>query len=273
VPLHAFLLPSPTIADIYVVIDVLRFTTSAAHALANGARSISPCESLDHARAMKRRNPDVLLAGERNAVRPEGFDLGNSPFDFSRKVVQGRDLAWTTTNGTRAIATLLGDATPTHGQGTHTSHPVPALVPRPFASTSSPFLQGSSPSRDLVLASSVNLRAVASLLEPLLREGAVVAITCSGREGGFALEDSACAGALVRRLRGALGGSLTMDDGARACACIDEAYGEDFARLFRDAQHGRFLRDHGFGADLDACAAVDALQVVPRWRDGRFVAG
>ena len=64
-----------------------------------------------------------------------------------------------------------------------------------------------------------------------------------------------------------------MNDGARASACIDEAYGEDFARLFRDAQHGRFLRDHGFGADLDACGALDAVPVVPRWRDGCFVAG
>lgn len=260
-PLHSFLLPTPTFADTYVVVDVLRFTTSAAYALANGARSISPCETLEQARAMKQRNPDMLLAGERNAVRPEGFDFGNSPLEFTPDAVQGRDLAWTTTNGTLAIGVCLNTS---------------SAIPRPH--TRPPSVNPSTPPRssnscDLILASPVNLRAVASLLEPLLREGAVVAIACSGREGGFSLEDSACAGALVRRLHAALGGSLTMDDGARACACIDEAYGEDFARLFRDAQHGRFLRDHGFGADLDACAAVDALQVVPRWRDGRFVAG
>ena len=263
-----------------MVIDVLRFTTSAAYALANGARSIILCETPEEAAAVRRQSADVLLAGERNAVRPSGFDLGNSPLEFTRAAVQGRDLAWTTTNGTRAIAACLShdahsaDAGIPHRDALTTSSPIPLppLVPLRQAPALLPVPRSSVP-RDLVLASYVNLRAVASLLEPRLLEDAVVAIVCSGREGGFALEDAACAGALVRRLHADLGGALTMNDGARASACIDEAYGEDFARLFRDAQHGRFLRDHGFGADLDACAARDALQVVPRWRDGRFVAG
>jgi len=125
----------------------------------------------------------------------------------------------------------------------------------------------------LILASYVNLSAVVAFLAPRLEARSAVAIACSGRDGGFALEDAACAGALVRRLRAAFGDWLTLNDGARASACIDEAYGEDFPRLFRDAQHGRFLRLHGFGADLDACGALDALQVVPCWVDGRFVAG
>ncbi len=250
------LLPRPVAADVAVVIDVLRFTSSAAYALAHGARSIIPCETLAVARSLA---PHALLAGERNAVRPDGFDLGNSPLEFTRDAVQGRDIAWTSTNGTRAIAMMLGRAG---------AFPplVPALIPRPFASTPSP-------SRDVVLASYVNLTAVASLLEPLLREDAVVAVACSGRDGGFALEDTACAGALVRRLHAALGDRFTMNDGARASACIDEAYGEDLARLFRDAQHGRFLRERGFGADLDACGALDAVHIVPRWRGGRFVVG
>ncbi|MBW7934168.1 MAG: 2-phosphosulfolactate phosphatase [Gemmatimonadaceae bacterium] len=228
------------------MIDVLRFTSSAAYALANGARSIAPCATLDEARAYA---PGALLAGERLGVRPEGFDLGNSPLEFTHDVVQGRDIAWSTTNGTQALSFL-----------------VPHPIPRPFASTSSPF-------RDVLLASYVNLSAVTLLLAPRVEGDATVAIVCAGRDGGFALEDAACAGALVRRLRNAVGDRLTMNDGARACACIDEAYGEDFARLFRDAQHGRFLGEHGFGADLPACAALDAVRVVPRWDGGRFVAG
>lgn len=266
--------PAPSFADVTVVIDVLRFTTSAAYALANGARSIIPCATLDDARAFA---VQALLAGERNAVRPEGFDLGNSPLEFTRAAVQGRDIAWTTTNGTRALAILMaGQESPKQadagGSPAAPDNPllVPLPVPRPYASTPSSFRPNSC---DLILASYVNLTAVASLLERYLREDAVVAIACSGREGAFALEDAACAGALVRRLGTALGDRLTMNDGARASACIDEAYGEDFARLFRDAQHGRFLRDHGFGADLDACGALDAVPVVPRWHDGRFVAG
>ncbi len=242
--LEVQLIPGPPKIDldIVVVIDVLRFTTSAAYALSNGARSILPCGTVDAARTAVRqaKTGRAMLAGERNAVRPDGFDLGNSPLEFTPAAVQDRDIIWTTTNGTRAIQLVLASAT----------------APR-----------------DAILLSYVNLTAVAALLEPRLREDAVVAVACSGREGGFALEDAACAGALVRRLHASLGDALTVNDGARASACIDEAYGEDFARLFRDAQHGRFLRDHGFGADLQACGALDALQVVPRWRDGRFVAG
>ncbi|MBI2408895.1 MAG: 2-phosphosulfolactate phosphatase [Gemmatimonadetes bacterium] len=257
------LLPSPLQADVVAIIDVLRFTTSAAYALANGARSIIPCDSVDAARAHRGTS---LLAGERHAVRPDGFDFGNSPLEFTREKVQGRDLAWTTTNGTRAIATMLGAT-----QDAESPLLVPTPQSQPRAPTSSPLPKSSIYSCDLVLSSYVNLKAVALLLAPRLAENAVVAIACSGRDGGFALEDAACAGALVRRLQAVVGDRLPLNDAARACACLDEAYGEDLARLFRDAQHGRFLQDHGFGADLLACAALDAVQIVPRWRDGRFV--
>ncbi len=262
VPLQVHLLPGEVQADVTVIIDVLRFTTSAAYALANGARSIIPFATVEDARAACRQRPTALLAGERQALKPDGFDLGNSPLEFTRKTVQGRDILWTTTNGTAAIALAIKGASPL------SPHPTPTRASAPNPRTPHP-----SPSSDLLLASYVNLSAVVSLLEPPLREGAAVAVVCSGREGGFALEDSACAGALVRRLHLALGDVLTVNDGARASACIDEAYGQDFTRLFRDAQHGRFLGDHGFGADLAACAALDAVQAVPRWRDGRFVAG
>jgi 2-phosphosulfolactate phosphatase len=225
--------------------------------LANGARSIIPYATLAEAREQTGR---ALLAGERDATRPDGFNLGNSPLEFTRQAVQGRDIAWTTTNGTAAIKTVLGDdaSSPLSPPSTLHSSQTPAPLPLP---------------RDFVLASYVNLSAVVAFLAPRLEARSAVAIACAGREGGFALEDSACAGALVRRLHAALGDRLIVNDGARASACIDEAYGEDFARLFRDAQHGRFLRDHGFGADLDACGALDAVPVVPRWRDGCFVAG
>jgi 2-phosphosulfolactate phosphatase len=262
-----------------VIVDVLRFTTSAAYALANGARSIIPCASIEDARLLAHRTRDdaaqplaegaCLLAGERHAVKPDGFDLGNSPFEFTREAVQDRDIAWTTTNGTRAIAIATGLSPIGAGNGEGASGILPLVpqpVPRSRASIPSPF-------RDLVLLSYVNLSAVVACLAPRLEARSAVAIACSGRDGGFALEDAACAGALVRRLQAAVGDRLTMDDGARACACLDEAYGEDFARLFRDAQHGRFLGNHGFGADLRACAALDAVPVVPCWRDGRFVAG
>jgi 2-phosphosulfolactate phosphatase len=265
VSLSVHLTPAPPKAQVAVVIDVLRFTSSAAYALGNGARSIIPCASVEEARSTVGKLPRTArLAGERKAQRPEGFDFGNSPLEFTATAVQGRDLVWTTTNGTQAIAAVLrGD-----GAGEFKNSPLhPSHTLNP-----SPSLRGET-GRDLLLASYVNLTAVTALLEPLLRVAVSVAFVCSGREGGFALEDAACAGRLVNRLRARLGDVLTIDDAARACATIDEAYGEDCARCFRDAQHGRTLRELGFGPDLEACGALDAVQIVPRWRDGRFVAG
>jgi 2-phosphosulfolactate phosphatase len=265
--LTVHLAPEAPHADVVVIIDVLRFTTSAATALANGAHSLIPCETVEEARAKALGAPTALLAGERDAIKPHGFHLGNSPLEFSKEAVQGRDIIWTTTNGTRAIALATTPPAPT---------PAFTLPPHPAFTLSQPpaLTLPLPPPRpgDIFLASFVNLTAVESLLEPRLRGGSSVAVVCSGREGGFALEDAACAGALVRGLAARLGNGLTVNDGARASACIDEAYGEDCARLFRDAQHGRTLRELGFGADLEACGARDTVQAVPRWRGGRFVA-
>ena len=257
--LTVHLAPEAPHADVVIVIDVLRFTTSAATALANGALSITPCETVAQARTAAVAHPAALLAGERQAIKPHGFHLGNSPLEFTAEAVQGRDIIWTTTNGTRAIALAL---TPPASTPAFTlPHPAALALPLPLPRAG-----------DIFLASFVNLTAVESLLEPRLRGGSSVAVVCAGREGGFALEDAVCAGALVRGLAQRLGNALTVNDGARASACIDEAYGEDIARIFRDAQHGRTLRDLGYGADLDACGTLDAVEIVPRWRGGRFTA-
>ncbi|MEO1617802.1 MAG: 2-phosphosulfolactate phosphatase, partial [Planctomycetota bacterium] len=47
-----------------------------------------------------------LLCGERHCQRMEGFDLGNSPADYTEERVAGREMVLTTTNGTRAIAAV-----------------------------------------------------------------------------------------------------------------------------------------------------------------------
>ncbi len=269
--LTVLLAPEPPHADVVVIVDVLRFTSSAAYALAHGALGIVPCATVDEARAARRAHPSALLAGERDAVKPDGFDLGNSPLEFTRAAVQGKDIIWTTTNGTQAVALAVALAVAPALARAAGQASAPPPSPSPSQALPLP-LPSAHTTRDLLLASYVNLSAVVTALERVLQAGASIAVVCSGREGGFALEDAACAGRLVRALQVTVSGALTMNDGARASACLDEAYGEDFARLFRDAQHGRTLRDLGLGADLDACAARDAVQVVPRWRAGRFVA-
>ena len=76
------------------------------HAFAAGCREIRPCADLDEARKLADALPagKALLAGERRGLPPEGFDLGNSPREFTPKSCKDRTVVLTTTNGTRAIA-------------------------------------------------------------------------------------------------------------------------------------------------------------------------
>ena len=98
-----------------VVFDVLRATSTMTVALANGANGILPCGTIDEAIAARAANPNLLLAGERGGLRITAeisgsvdFDLGNSPREMIPKTVSGRELAMTTTNGTRALKACAG---------------------------------------------------------------------------------------------------------------------------------------------------------------------
>ncbi len=106
--IQAALLPSaPLPSDpgaVRIVVDQLRASSVIVAALEAGAREIRPCLEPQDARALRERlGPDTLLAGERRCVRIEGFDLGNSPAEYTPARVGGRVIAYTTTNGTRAL--------------------------------------------------------------------------------------------------------------------------------------------------------------------------
>jgi 2-phosphosulfolactate phosphatase len=89
-----------------VVFDVLRATSSIITGLASGIEEIIPVRTVEEARARKLKDPDLLLAGERAGLPPDGFDLGNSPEEFEK--LSGRRVVMTTTNGTVAIESVRG---------------------------------------------------------------------------------------------------------------------------------------------------------------------
>jgi 2-phosphosulfolactate phosphatase len=216
---------------VVAVIDVLRASTSIAIALVNGARTVVPFETPDDAimRSKQLDRADVLLAGERRDKRIEGFDLGNSPGEFTSERVSGRSIFMTTTNGTRALMGLQG-------------------------------------ARDIVLASYVNHAAVTAMLRAAARADSDILIVCAGEEGHFSLEDAACAGRYVRTIT-KQNASIGTNDAAFACALIDRKYGDNIEKIFKDSSHGKALAEAGFGDDLVACAAVDSHPVVPIYQD------
>jgi 2-phosphosulfolactate phosphatase len=125
--------PAELAAGVVVVIDVLRASTTITTALAAGAREVIPCAEVEQARIradqLGRRHPasakalvaatadaakivaagipesdrGPLLGGERGGLPIDGFDLGNSPSEFTAQAIAGRTVVFTTTNGTKAL--------------------------------------------------------------------------------------------------------------------------------------------------------------------------
>lgn len=220
------------VADrVVAVLDVLRASSSIVAALTSGARAVVPGESSDavlmRAKAFERQ--DVRLAGERRMRKIEGFDLGNSPLEFTADAVEGRTILMTTTNGTGAFAATAG-------------------------------------AREVLVAAFLNFSAVLAVLRTALRTGADLALICAGHEGQFSLEDAACAGHFVRHATRRLP-DARLNDAALAALQVHRKYGNDRWGLFETSRHGQALAEAGFAADLVACATLDTSAVVPVYQD------
>jgi 2-phosphosulfolactate phosphatase len=235
VRLDVFFAGQPTAADVsnrlVVVIDVLRASTVIARALDNGAKAVVPFESSDEVvvRAKTFSRADVLLTGERRMLPIPGFDLGNSPGEFTRDAVEGKTILMTTTNGTVAMLAVSG-------------------------------------ARDVVIASYVNFTAVLTFLRTALRGGHDIALVCAGRDRHFSLEDAACAGRYVQHLLKGHG-KPEPNDAALAATMIHGKYGDNLTKLFAASTHGKALVAAGFADDITACAAIDSHAVIPVYQD------
>ncbi len=157
--LPALIPPDCLAGSLAVVIDVLRATTTIVHALAAGCADVRPVGEVEEARAAAdaMRAGRVLLGGERGGKPLPGFDLGNSPREYTPKRCKGTTLVLTTSNGTRALLRAA--------------------------------------EADRVLAAAfVNFSAVC---EQIRQDARPLHIVCAGTEGEVSLEDTLLAGALV----------------------------------------------------------------------------
>ena len=143
-----------------VIVDILRATSCITTGLAYGVKSVTPYEDLEECRQMKQKG--YIIAGERNGKKVEGFDIGNSPFEYQQPTFINGKVAITTTNGTLAINRS--------GMADH-----------------------------IVIGSFLNLGAVAEYVH---RNEKDCVIVCAGWKGKVNLEDTLFAGALIERLLG-----------------------------------------------------------------------
>lgn len=231
-----------------VVIDTLRFTTTASQALALGARSVHVRSSVEQAIQLATELPTrPLLCGERHCHPIDGFDLGNSPLELTRELVQGRDMVFTTTNGTLAALAV--------------QH-VPSVL----------------------LAALVNRRVVCQYLSQ--KSSGDVLLVCAGTDGQLTWEDVLTAGAIVDELCRSESFQYGHDTARLAHAAWqatqvpepvthdtvtsdtvrqDSGAGNRSARLEQELSRsigGRNLLESGFQRDVNFAAQLDSLSAV-----------
>jgi len=225
--------PGATAGGIAVVIDVLRASTTMITALARGASRIVPVADVDEARRLAATiAPPPLLGGERGGVRIPGFDLGNSPLEYTADRVAGRTVVITTTNGTAA-------------------------------------LHASRDAAEIVVGGIVNRAAVAETVRRLSRTAGTVHLVCAGTDGVVSAEDVLAAGAILDAAAADACGDELDEAAQEALALFRRVAAHDDvpARLvqeFHRSPGGANLVELGMAIDLPVAAAIDAFTVVPR---------
>jgi len=213
-----------------VIIDVLRASSTIITALANGCRGFIPILSPDQAKekAQQFEKENVLLGGEREGIKIEGFDLGNSPREYKREAVKNRTIIFSTTNGVKTLE----------------------MVKSAYR---------------IIIGSFLNLQAVCNYCTNYQGD---ILIICAGKEGKFSLEDAACAGMIINSLRDVFPGGCQEVDANLTARLLYEKFGNNILEILRKSQHGRYLESIGLGEDLKFCSQLDFFHIVPIFRDG-----
>jgi 2-phosphosulfolactate phosphatase len=208
-----------------VVIDVLRASTTIVAALSSGAREIIPVATVESAVKISGNlfGDVILLGGERNGRMIDGFNLGNSPPEYTTERVKGKAIIFSTTNGSQA------------------------LVKAHYA-------------RELYVCAFVNVGVVAEALRRPPRDFIIV---CAGNDGVLSMEDTVCAGMLIARVTASGEVEAELSDGALAARTLYRTFGRGILKMIRSSDHGHHLLELGFGEDIKFCAGVDTLPVLP----------
>lgn len=216
-----------------MILDILRASSTITYAIDSGAKAVVPCETVEEAHQIaaeiKRTEGDqFLLGGERHGVLIEGFDLDNSPARYGAETVAGKNIIFTTSNGTRAL-----------------KHAIQA--------------------RQILIGALINLDAIVKVLSN--SEG-VIYLVCAGTDGNVTGEDCLCAGAIAAELQKLMDQELIMDDPTRIVVDYYHAQvsvDNDLLRAVRASLGGRNLIRRGFEKDIRLCSQRGLISVVPEF--------
>jgi 2-phosphosulfolactate phosphatase len=209
---------------------VLRATSTFVTALHNGAKAIIPVSEISEALAIRKKQPDVLLGGERDGVKIHAaqtgdidFDLGNSPREYTPERVRGKTIVSTTTNGTRALRACVGAQT-------------------------------------VLAASFLNLTATAQFIRRL--QPSQIMLVCAGTRENAALEDVLAAGALGEMLLRDSSGLAVSDSVETALNACRKAKSNLFAAVSGAENARRLLAIPELRDDVAFCLRQDVYNLI-----------
>lgn len=217
-----------------VIVDVLRASSTMLVALANGAKEIVPADSINTAaRIAKGLGKNTLLCGERAGKIVKGFNLGNSPLEYTREAIENKTLVFSTTNGTVSI---------------HKAR---------FA-------------KKCLLVSFMNLSKVVEYLDNLNEDFTII---CAGKLNNFCLEDFVLAGALLVKLfklnktkplyeiaDTEIAAKLLSKVMIHSASVLSK---EKIIEMFKMSEHGTYLASIGFEEDIEVCSRIDEYAILP----------
>lgn len=220
--------------DCAIAIDVLRATSTIATAFSVGTEAIQAFSDMSVLMATSEQwaADKRIRAGERGGKTVEGCEFGNSPLACTPELMTGKRLFMSTTNGTRCLEKLQGAKT-------------------------------------LLAAALINRQTVVDYLFTTQPE--TIWIAGSGWEGSYALEDTVCAGAIAHGLAtqlGILNDAEAMlefvgNDEMMGAIALYQQWQDNLLGLLYAASHGQRLARLNCHDDMEYCAQLDVLDVLP----------
>ncbi len=233
----AFITPNFTESEkqfansIVVMIDVLRASTTVCSALNNGAKEIIHCETTDKAVHIfnSLSKESRFLGGERDGLKPTGFDAGNSPLDYSADKIKNKTVILSTTNGTKIF-------------------------------------QKAKHAKKKIIGGFVNISLVMDYLLRLIKEednaDLEICFLCAGTNGRSTYEDTLCVGAYLSKLLSVYP-DTDLTDTAHSAMNLYTLFKNNLNQFLKSRNHALYLKNIGFEQDIDICLTFDKFPVIP----------
>ncbi len=233
--IDAYLIPNLTEKELQfensavLMIDVLRASSSVCAALTNGAKEVITLETIDKAVQLfsSLSRESRFLGGERNGIKPTGFDAGNSPTEYIEEKVKGKSVIITTTNGSQIF-------------------------------------QKCKDAKRKIVAGFINIDPVLDFLSNKCSEEEIskIYIICAGNDGRLSFEDTLCAGAYIDRLM-KIFDTEKISDSALIAKNLYDMHKDNLSDFIKTRDHSKHLEEIGMADDIDICLEHNRYPVVP----------